>query len=278
MKADTARLLDNSEISFPLGLAVSSGMLPGWKYIEKFGINPAITSATDPEDIWQYGGIYTFSDTADISTISSGSVADIGIQVTIQGLGADWRELEQTVTLNGQTPVNLPIPFLRVFRAFISGPAASAGTVYIYRGTTQTAGVPTVPTDVRATIIPDARQTLIAIHTIPEGFVGFLLRGEVGLELSGVSPASADFAHIHFEARRQGGVFRVAKAISLMVGGSSNYQDVRTFPDPIPARTDVRIRGQQVSASLGLWGAFSILLVSESEFTSDYLLSIGQPQ
>ena len=48
---------------------VAEGEFSDYSYMEKFGENNEITTSTDPEDVWDGGGIYTFSYNVYIITI-----------------------------------------------------------------------------------------------------------------------------------------------------------------------------------------------------------------
>lgn len=52
---------------------------------------------------------------------------------------------------------------------------------------------------------------------------------------------------------------------------------IAKFPDIIPALTDIKLRVIEVSAEMGFFGTFDILLADETMFPNDYLKAIGQP-
>jgi len=82
---------------------------------------------------------------------------------------------------------------------------------------------------------------------------------------------------VHYYSRRYGKVFRVKKSISLITAGTSVFQDERTFPDVIPALTDIKLTVEEVSDTMGIWGTFDLLIVDEEQFSDEYLAAIGQP-
>ena len=108
---------------YTLQQAVAAGLVPGHSWIDKFGLNNLITTATDPEDVWEFGGMYEFSPDgtfpdvgiADIVSCSSSSASDIGV-IELQGLDADGYEQTVSLTLNGQTRVEITSPFWRLYR------------------------------------------------------------------------------------------------------------------------------------------------------------------
>lgn len=260
----------------PYELQVSKRKIEGSEPLDKFGLNPVITTATDPEDIWEGGGIYPFSTSADIISVSSSDVDD-DQELIVQGLDANGLEIFDTVTLNGQTRVALNTPLLRVYRMENNGSTDFEGTVYCYSGTTNSGGVPSGGSVEKARIDNGNNQTLMAIYTVPANKVGFLYRGEAGIEWEGGAFTGTEFARLYYQSRRQGKVFKIKKAISLVSAGSSNYLDNRSFPDIIPGLTDIKLSVAEVSATMGVWGTFDIEIVDEDKFSVEFLQSIGQP-
>ena len=59
-------------------LEVAKGDVEGHVHINKFGRNSLITTASDPEDIWDGGGVYSPPTTARIHNIVSTSAQDAG--------------------------------------------------------------------------------------------------------------------------------------------------------------------------------------------------------
>lgn len=251
---------------------VSMGHVKNFSAIDKFGEAGTITTATDPMDVWEGLRLYTYdtNGTAPIARIVSTASGD-DQYVAIQGLDINGNLVEQYVTLTGTTPVLLTTPLWRIFRIYNEDDTDFTGTIYAYIDEV----IPTAVTDsqVRALVTVGHNQTLMALYTIPKGYVGFLIKGEIGMSRS----VTAAIARCAYYSRRYGKVFRVKKRIDVTNSGSSIYQDLRAIPDPIPALTDIRLTVEEVSATIGVAGAFDILLVKECEFTETYLTAIGQP-
>ncbi len=264
-------------VSSSFELAVSMGQVPGYSAVDKFGINPTITTTSDPEDIWEGGGLYTYdtNGTAPIVSLASSSASDTE-DINVQGLDINGAFVSQTITLVGTTRQALTTPLWRVYRMSNDGTSNLVGNVFCYTGT---GAVPSVgDSEVRALITNGYNQTLMALYTIPKGKVGFLYRGEIGLEWSGTGFfANPEGARAHYYSRRFGKVFKCKKSISVSTAGSSIFQDKRSFPDIIPALTDIRLNVVQVSDTMGAWGTLDILLVDEDKFSQTYLTAIGQP-
>lgn len=268
----------------PFKLLVSQGRVGGHSVVDKFGENPEIDTASTPEDIWEYGGEYTFTANAGTSYyFSSSDAGDTGQDIQFQVLTVDsngnWNLEEFTQQTAGQTKTLLTPdsgdPIVRIFRMENNADAGNslAGTLYVYEDDTVVAGVPQTPSLVRAIIDNGNNQTLMALYTIPTGYVGYLWKGEVGTsraQASGVVQAS-------YYSRRFGKLFKIKKRFDAVNTGTSTYIDIRSFPDPIPAKTDLLLKVESVSANgIGVFGAFDILLVREDLLEDAYLTAIGQ--
>lgn len=266
-------------------LNVSKGLYPGYIVIDKFGYNPAITTATDPEDIWSYGGVYTFTTTPQTFYVSSSNANDnqnTNFQVLTEDSKGNWNLEIFTQEINGTTKTAIATPSgdpcVRIFRVYNDDSTSYAGNVYIYEDDTVVAGVPQTATKVRAFINNGDNQTLMSIYTVPTGYVGYLFKGEIGMEYTGSVGTGTNFLNANYESRRFGKVFRIKKKITLINNGTSNYEEKRSFPDPIPAKTDIKLQVYEVSETTGAFGTFDILLIPETEFTGEYLDAIGQIQ
>lgn len=119
-----------SGIVIPYGYAATIGAVPGASRIAMLGNNPTIDTATQPEDVWSGAelGVLNGIDhryiprptTAPVSmeVVSSSALdtaAGTGARTVIIGyLDAAYAAQSVTLTLNGTTPVALPVPVMRV--------------------------------------------------------------------------------------------------------------------------------------------------------------------
>lgn len=255
------------------GMAVTMGRRSGYSVVDKFGENPSIDTGTAPEDIWEVGGIYPYDTfgTAPIVSIVSDNVADTQL-ISVQGLDINGGLVEQEITLTGTTRVALTTPLWRVFRLESLADEGDdiIGVISCYTGT----GNAPLAGETRAIITNGNNQSLMALYTIPKGKVGFLYRGEFGVSRSQTTGA----ARCAYFSRRVGKVFKIKKRIDLVNQGSSIYMDARSFPDVIPALTDIKLSVESVTANgIGVYGAFDILLVDEKKLSEAFLNAIGQP-
>ena len=273
-------------------LAVSMGKVPGYSLMDKFGRNPLITTSTDPEDIWEGGGLYNWSTTSDIDTLSSSSTGDTTQLIKITGIYSEnaangngddvgWAMLngQNKVLIYEEEALVTPVTFWRVDILENEADAGGdlAGILYCYVDTAISVGVPTDATKIRAIINNGNNQTLMAIYTTRPKTVSFLYKGELGVNLSGGPFTNTNYHNGCYQSRRQGKVFKIKKFVSNITTGNNNYSDVRSFPDLIPAMTDIKLCSYEVTEDMGVWGAFDLMIIEESKFSENFLKAIGQP-
>jgi len=228
----------------PFDLQVARGFIEGHKTLFKFGNNPDINGSL--ETIWSQGGIYSYPAAAIQMKVSSSSTDDAALgtgarTVFVYGLDADYREISETVTLNGQTAVLTTNSYLRVSRAYVvtagSGGTA-AGDIYVGTGVV-TAGVPAT---VYAVITLGENQTTMAVWTVPAKHTLYVYRGFF-------SAASNNTTHTvlgKFLIRTEGGVFRNAADITVTSGAVPYDFEI---PLAIPEKTDVETRAIALNGS-----------------------------
>lgn len=261
---------------------VKFGIIPGVSIIPVYGDSGTVDTGTVPQDIWEAGGLYTFDDfgTAPIISIASTSALDTQ-PIKIIGLDIDGNTVVQYATLTGQTRVALDTPLYRVnFIENESGiyrgstAADLVGDVFLYTGsgTVPTLGDP----EIRGMVGHEANISHSTIFTIPNGFVGFLLRGVLGLRKTNVN--SAALLEAGYSSKRLGGVFKNRNRYDLISNGTSIFPDPRSAPDVIPGLSDAKLTVFDVSANgMEAFGILDIMLIDETKFSDDFLASIGQP-
>jgi len=163
----------------PFELQVSRGQIQGHRNVTVFGFNPDVD--TSQVSVWPLPSLITFPVAALQMTVSSTSADDTSAgtgarTVVVEGLDANYNEVSETVTLNGQTPVTMTASLLRVNYAYV-GTAGSgngaAGNIYIGTGTV-TAGVPATTYDV---IKFDYNTTITGSFTVPAGYKAYVSQG-----------------------------------------------------------------------------------------------------
>lgn len=237
---------------------VAEGDVPGYSAIEIFGENPDV--AEGPEDNWDGGGLYTFSETADIDRISSSDDDDTQT-IMISGLDADWHELTQFATLTGHTPAAIT-PMVRIHEKRNMSATDTAGDVYCFVNGATTDGVPDVSTNIRSVILTGNNKTLMAMCTVPAGKTGYLLNGWGAVSKSG--GVIAVNAQLSARSCLFGGSFAVQMRFSCMTTGNSSQERTFRRPLPIPQRTDILIRTEAVSGDCITSGGFTLICKDNS--------------
>lgn len=228
---------------FPYYLQVSRGLVPGHKRVFKFGYNNLIQNIE--ETIWEVGGIYQYPSSAVPMTVTSSSGAtDNGVEVTVQGLDASYNELSENVTLAGLGTATTSGSFLRVYRAFVAGSTAPAGTITITNGGTTYA------------YVNSDNQSLMSLWTVPAGYTAYLFQYDV----TAFTEQNNKIATIRMVTRELNGVFRTQHIFDTFQ--SSFHQEV-VAPLPIPEKTDIEFRAiaSSSNADLKVAAAFDIIYI-----------------
>lgn len=225
------------------------------KSLLKFGKSAPLTAGVR-ETIWPLGGneVYVFDNVID--SISSSSALDFDEiylechTVTGTGLDQQYTFLTQTVTLNGQNRVPLPVPVARVSRMFNNNGVDLIGQVYCYQDTAVVAGVPSDLTKVHAVIPQGFNQTFKAATTFSNEDY-YILTGGFG-SVSNKQAANVDF---YLEVRTPAKVFRQGAATSASSTGGSWSVEL----DPaiiVPKNSDVRITCEASANGAVVYGSF----------------------
>jgi len=242
----------------PFELQVARGQIAFHKTIFKFGFNPDIDDAL--ETVWAEGGLYSYLSAATILKVSSSSTADdegsTGAEtVQLYGLDADYNEINEIVTLDGQTAVDTVNEFLRINRMVVRS-AGSGGTNagVIYAGTgTVTAGV---PANKYATVAAGDGQSLMALWTVPAGYSAYVTQTDITV----ATTQNNKYATIHFVARPLGEVFQVKDKFVKSEGG---HTQLYAFPLKFEEKTDIEFRaiGDSGGADIAISAGMDIIYI-----------------
>ena len=223
----------------PYGIGVKNGRYPELSGIDKFGYLP--TATTSYKTIWDGDNVYTYPSAATtMNVVSSAGATDNGIDITIQGLDADYNQVTETVTLGDDSAggTATTTEFLRVFRAFVANGTDITGNVTI-----QQDGV------VYAKIFAEMQQTLMAVYTIPAGKRGYLVAANISVEKN--QPVVAKLM-----IRKPGNVLKVQGIVSTF---GIPFQRVWQLPPVIDEKSDIEIRAK-AGATTSIAAGFEIVL------------------
>tara|TARA_R110000787_G_scaffold92338_1_gene194190 strand:- start:178 stop:972 length:795 start_codon:yes stop_codon:yes gene_type:complete len=223
----------------PFELQVARGQI-SWHYPQfKFGFNPDVDNAL--ETVWAEGGLYGYLSAASVLKVSSSSTDDAAAgtgarTVQLYGLDADYNEINEIVTLNGQTSVNSVNSFLRINRMVIRSAGSgeiNSGVVYAGTGAV-TSGV---PDNKYATIAVGDGQTLMALWTVPAGYTAYLFQTHV----TAACTTSNKLLTATIVARPFGEVFQVKDKFGIQIDGGDINQ-IYHFPIKFDEKTDIEVR------------------------------------
>jgi hypothetical protein len=242
----------------PFELQVSRGQIQGHRNVTVFGFNPDVD--TTQVSVWPLPSLITFPAAATQMTVSSASADDTSAgtgarTIVVQGLDANYNEVTETVTMNGQTAVTMTASLIRVNYAYVatagSGNSA-AGNIYIGTGTV-TAGVPATVYDI---IRYDYNNTTTGSYTIPAGYTAYLSQGLFSTGQAGGSN--------QVEGRlltRGTNNIRQTAAITTINNGVANY--VFEYPLQIPQKTTIEATAIGSSNNNACSSIFILLLIKE---------------
>jgi hypothetical protein len=230
--------------SEPFELQISRGQIPAHYRLHKFGFNSLVQNIE--ETIWDVGGIYTYPSTAiKMTATSTDGANDEDVQVTIEGLDADYNPLSETVALDGTGVGETNGFFLRVFRAFIEGSQEPSGTINITNASTT-----------YARIVLGENQTLMAVWTVPAGYTAYMLQNNTTC----YTEQNNKFGITRLVTRESDGVFRTQDKHTVVLS-----QNVVDYPiaKTIPEKTDIEMRATASSsnANLQVSASFDIVYI-----------------
>ena len=246
---DNSGSTDNSNL--PFLLSVQLGLVEGMQEYRKFGYNPLINTASDPEDIWAGSGLYTgFADDAETLEIFSDSAQDVLGGTGVSALEIFGRSngiaVNETVILNGTTPVTTVNEYERMTRAYatrtVGSNGSNVGNITIRQETTTA--------NVMAVIQADLGQTQLALDTIPRGKTLYVSHIDASLVDGG-----ANNAQIFLIGRANNGPWRVLDQFGCSDDSAAhqNYGFTLAIPegwDYVLRVVEVQNNGAAVSASV----------------------------
>jgi len=226
---------------------VARGKVRGASMIHKFGAVPEVAQASTGT-VWDKNTtLYPWSvfDTAGPITASIANASDNGKQVLVQGLDANYEEIEEIFILSSTATVSGTVSFKRVFGAFVTnGSTSNVGDINFTKD----------GTDILR-ILAGKAQTLMAIYTVPAGKTGYLYKGVCTAQAA--ADATGDMFVRYFGQQ----AFRIGH--SFEVSGGSEYDYEFSFPIKIPEKSDIDVR-VTVRTNKGRYtAAFDILLLEE---------------
>ena len=239
-------------------LQVARGQIPGHTSLYKFGFNPDVDNSL--ETVWSQGGLYSYLSSASVIKISSGSASDTSTgtgarTVSLSGLDADYNEISEVVTLNGQTAVSTVNSFLRLNKATVETAGSggqNAGVIYGGTGTVTTG----VPANIYLSIAISDNQTLMSLWTVPANHTAYL---QTAL-YAAATTQNNKFATVELVARPFGSVFQVKDKFVLTIGSLDQFYNI---PLRFEEKTDIEVRcvGDSAAADIAVSAGLDLLYI-----------------
>lgn len=241
-------------------LQLARGQVLNHRHVFKYGYNGSVGASA--ETIWTLSNAYTWpSGAATLEVTSTDDTNDNtggtgALTVTLEGLDANYDEISETVTMDGQTAVTTTNSFLRCHRMYVATSGSTntnQGTIYAANSSgTHASGVPSDLTLVYSTIAATEGQTLQAFYTIPAGYTGYV---------PNVTASSADGTNssiVTFRAREQGGAFRTKNKFVTFKG---TYPLNFPIPQVFAEKTDLEIIATGNASPTDVAATFDLILV-----------------
>lgn len=238
-------------------LQLARNQIYNHKHVFKYGFNSAVSTSNDT--IWFQQGAYNWISTASTMKVSSSDATDDSAStgaktIRVEGLDANFAEVTEDVTMDGQAQVDTTTSFYRVHRAYVLTAGSNntnAGVIYVYTGTA-TAGVPNASTQIYTTIGASEGQTLQCIYTVPAGYTAYLIQAEAG------SVDGTNATTMTLRTRADGGAFRTSQKFIVFKGNFTVRHDV---PLVIAEKTDIEMLGDAAASTTDVAASFDLILV-----------------
>lgn len=216
------------------------------------GVNEDVDAGT--EDVTELGATYTGmpvipTQAGEFLNIVSGSAADAAAgtgqrTIKIVGLDSTGTYAEETVTMNGTTPVVTASLWLRVFRAFgvtAGSGGTNAGAITIKHNTTTA--------NVFAVIKAGRSQAMLGVFTVPAGREGRIVSW--GGQVYGLNATPGGEATLQLMARPTGANqgWRVLRVMAVPAVPTTRVIDTLVSGLRLSALTDVKIACTSATAN-----------------------------
>lgn len=240
-------------------LQVSRGQIQGHRNVTVFGFNPDVD--VTQVSVWPLPSLITFPAAALQMTVSSTSADDASAgtgarTIVVEGLDANYNEISETVTMNGQTAVTMTKAMLRINYAYVATAGSgngAAGDIYIGTGTV-TAGVPATVYDV---IKFDYNNTTTGSYTIPAGYTAYVSQGLFSAGQAGGS----NQVQGRLLTRGTNNI-RMTAAITSLNNGVADY--VFEYPLAVPEKTTLEATAIGSSNNNACSSMFILVLIKNS--------------
>lgn len=226
---------------------IVAGLDPDRFAVFKFGTNPEVDTLAD-EDVWSVGGQLQYLASPETVSFVSDNAADT-MDIVITGVGTDYALQNETITLNGLTPVITTNVWLRIWRVELADTPGGPVNAGVITGTASAAAT------VQAQIEAGEGQTQMSQFTVPAGYTGFIY------SLFG-STSPTDTALVRIKSSINGGPFKIGGELEISGDFTATY--FSNLPLSLPEKTDFKFEAKSLTQNTRVTGSYRILLVKNT--------------
>lgn len=257
-------VVDANAVFGDLRYPVSLGLTEGIDIKRAFGFNDDVDATAKQDIIYQGGDYYWIPTTTTLDIVSTSTNDTSGGSgantVIIDGLDANHEIVNETITLNGTTPVTTVNSYLRLNSAFV----VTAGTTQRNEGSIDiSSGGNTV-----GVIVFDKEGTnklQQAIYTVPAGKTALVTQvlGSIVRKSSGSGTKEGE---ISLEIRLDGGLFVSRGTVGARSDGASSLVIDPNFPIAIPEKSDIAGRANAFTGNTRFNLDLFIILIDNATY------------
>jgi hypothetical protein len=238
--------------------AISRGVVAAHTLVHKFGRNTDVDT-TASEDVWEAPTVLWVPPTTArlhdlVSTDANDTAAGSGARtIRVFGLDAAGVLLEETVILNGVTPVATANTYTMIYRMLVLTGGTGGENAGTITATAQTDG--TITAQINATV----SQTNMAIYQIPASTVGYLVSWYFGI-LGGTN-ADVDFALMQ-KSPAADSVWLPVQIHGAQASGTSHVSHDIEYPIAFAAQTLLKVRATTTASNQDVMAGFDLVLAT----------------
>ena len=241
--------------NYSFDMLIASGYNAEHTFNHKFGATPSM-GVGKTGSVWDVNDTVYPWDALDPATNIhiTNVIGDAGLQVTVQGLDADYNALEETITLTGTDTAGLE-NFYRVNRAFLLNgtneddidirASSASGTVV-------------------ARISEGMAQTLMVVFTVPAHCTAYL--HQITTTCGKGGDATGLLYIRYYSEDSVDAPLRIAHTFEVEGDGGQYLYDF-AFPLTIPERSDIDLRATMRTNNVRITSTMDLLLVENDHST-----------
>jgi hypothetical protein len=229
----------------PFDLQVGRGQITNHKSVFLFGFSASITNAAFIP-AWENTSAYTYPASAVAMSIVSTSASDTAVKIIVYGLDIDYKEINETVTLTGTTPVVTTTLFFRVNQLDVLPDSVNPVGVITAKNGGVTYGQ----------IAVDTGQSNMSVYTVPAGYT---LYGTHVAAWSSTSVTSGVYATFRAQALSPAGTKYVVSQAPFL----NTFEFAAQYPLRFTEKTDVQLQFKSSGAGLALGTILEGVLIKD---------------